>query len=47
MTEHGLAQGWTVDKLCDDALQHADLTLANCPRTTLTQPAPDPFRKQS
>ena len=45
VTEHGLEAGWTVDKLCDDALQYADLTLANCPRTTLTSPAPDPFRK--
>jgi hypothetical protein len=47
VTEHGLAEGWTVDRLCDDALQHADLTLASCPRTTLTSPAPDPFHKRS
>ena len=46
VTEHGLAHGWSVDKLCDDALQHADLTLASCPRTTLTQPLPDPFHKR-
>jgi len=47
VTEHGLDAGWTVDRLCDDALQYADLTLASCPRTTLTNPAPDPFRKGS
>ena len=45
VTEHGLEAGWTVDRLCDDALQYADLTLASCPRTTLTQPGPDPFRR--
>ena len=47
VTEHGLATGWSVDRLCDDALQFADLTLASCPRTTLTQPAADPFHKRS
>jgi hypothetical protein len=45
VTDHGSAQGWTVDRICDDALQYADLTLASCPRTTLVAPAPDPFRK--
>jgi hypothetical protein len=45
VTEFGLGSGWTVDSLCNDALQYADLTLENCPRTTLIQPAPDPFRK--
>jgi hypothetical protein len=45
VTEHGLDVGWTVDRLCDDALQYADLTLTSCPRTTLTQPSVDPFRK--
>lgn len=45
LSEAGLARGWTVEALCDDALQHADLTLASCPRTALTSPAPDPFRK--
>ncbi|MFN2537591.1 MAG: hypothetical protein ABR549_05495 [Mycobacteriales bacterium] len=45
VTEHGLKAGWSVESLCDDALKYADLTLANCPRTTLTSPAPDPFRK--
>ena len=45
VTEHGLEAGWSVNKLCDDALQYADLTLDSCPRTTLIQPGPDPFRK--
>ena len=45
VTEHGLDAGWTVDRLCDDALQYADLTLASCPRTSLAAVAPDPFRK--
>jgi len=45
VTEHGAELGWTVEKLCDDALQYADLTLASCPRTSLISPAPDPFYK--
>lgn len=36
--------GWTVEQLCDDALQFGDLTLAACPRTELASPLPDPFR---
>ena len=45
-TEHGRASGWTVERLCDDALQYADLTLATCPRAALVAPpAPDPFRR--
>jgi hypothetical protein len=44
-TEAGRAAGWTVEALCDDALQYADLTLATCPRTELASPAPDPFRR--
>ena len=47
ITEHGAATGWTVDALCDDALQYADLTLATCPRAALTAPpTPDPFRRR-
>ena len=47
ITEHGAAAGWTVDSLCDDALQYADLTLATCPRAALVAPpAPDPFRRR-
>jgi hypothetical protein len=46
-TEHGRAAGWTVEGLCDDALQYADLTLATCPRAALAAPpTPDPFRRR-
>jgi hypothetical protein len=46
-TEHGRDLGWTVESLCDDALQYADLTLATCPRTGLeAPPRPDPFRRR-
>lgn len=45
VTEHGLASGWSVEALCDDALAHAGLTLARCPRAALVSPPlPDPFR---
>lgn len=44
-TEKGRAAGWTMESLCDDALQHAGLTLATCPRAALVAPPrPDPFR---
>ena len=46
ITSAGAAGGWTVEALCDDALQYADLTLASCPRTTLPGAGPDPFRRQ-
>ncbi len=42
MTAHGLRQGWTVESLCDDAFQHAGLTLEDCPRAALAAP-PRPF----
>lgn len=46
-TDHGRAVGWSVERLCDDALQYADLTLATCPRAALVAPpAPDPFRRR-
>lgn len=45
VTDHGMETGWTVERICDDALQYADLSLASCPRTELAQPKPDPFRK--
>ena len=46
VTEAGQALGWTVEALCDDALQHAGLTLATCPRAELVAPPrPDPFRR--
>jgi hypothetical protein len=45
-TEHGRETGWTVEGICDDALQYADLTLASCPRAALAAPpTPDPFRR--
>jgi hypothetical protein len=43
ITPEGLEAGWTVDSLCDDALKHASLTLAECPRATLS-PNPPVFR---
>jgi hypothetical protein len=45
ITAEGLDQGWTVDSLCDDALKHAGLALADCPRATFLPP-PLPFRPQ-
>lgn len=46
ISEHGRAAGWTVESLTDDALQHAGLTLATCPRAGLVAPpTPDPFRR--
>jgi hypothetical protein len=45
LTAAGRLQGWTTDKICNDALAYADLTLESCPRDALTEPpAPDPFR---
>jgi hypothetical protein len=46
VTDHGLEHGWSVDRICDDALQYADLTLESCPRTKLSSAAPDPFHKR-
>ncbi len=47
MTDHGLRVGWTVDRLCDDALASVGLTLLTCPRADLAPPPPpDPFRLQ-
>lgn len=46
LSEHGVATGWSVESLTDDALQHAGLTLATCPRTGLASPPmPDPFKR--
>ena len=46
ISELGHSLGWTVESLCDDALQYADLTLATCPRAGLAAPpTPDPFRR--
>ena len=45
ITEHGEQEGWTVERICNDALQYADLTLDTCPRAALAAPPrPDPFR---
>lgn len=45
VTQFGADNRWTVEGLCDDALQYADLTLATCPRTSLSTARPDPFHK--
>jgi hypothetical protein len=45
VTDHGMATGWSVEGLCNDALGHAGLTLDNCTRAELTDPpTPDPFK---
>jgi hypothetical protein len=45
VTTLGAELGWTVDSLCDEALGHAGLTLATCPRADLQDPPPrDPFK---
>ncbi|MFI5099805.1 MAG: hypothetical protein ACHQE5_04730 [Actinomycetes bacterium] len=47
LTEAGQALGFTVDKICDDALSWVGMTLAQCPRAELaTAPAADPFRRR-
>jgi hypothetical protein len=43
ITRFGMANGWTVESLCDDALGFGELTLATCPRADL-KPPPKPFR---
>lgn len=43
ITPAGTHQGWTVERLCDEALGYGDLDLASCPRADLA-PAPRPFR---
>jgi hypothetical protein len=43
VTKVGSDAGWTVESLCDDALQYGALTLASCPRADL-MPPPKPFR---
>ena len=45
ITEAGALRGMTVDRLCDEVLAAADLSLASCPRAELVSaPVPDPFR---
>lgn len=47
LTAAGRLQGWTTDKICNDALTYAGLTLASCPRDELTAPpGADPFAAQ-
>jgi hypothetical protein len=43
VTRVGIAAGWTVTSLCDEALGFGELDLAGCPRATLGAP-PKPFR---
>jgi hypothetical protein len=43
ITTMGTQQGWTVERLCDEALGFGGLTLATCPRADL-KPPPKPFR---
>lgn len=43
ITRLGSSQGWTVDSLCDAALEFGELTLNKCPRADLPPP-PRPFR---
>jgi len=48
VSSFGLAQGWTVDSLCGDALSWVGLTLDSCPRAELTSPPRgDPFKRGS
>lgn len=45
VTPYGVEAGWNVERLCDDALTWAGLTLATCPRADLKPPPrADPFR---
>ena len=46
VTKFGNDQGWTVNSICDEALEFGGLDLASCPRATLSAP-PKPFRFQS
>ncbi|TAK69153.1 MAG: hypothetical protein EPO13_08040 [Actinomycetota bacterium] len=43
VTRLGTSRGWTVVKLCDEALGFGNLDLATCPRASLATP-PKPFR---
>lgn len=42
ITQAGSEQGWTVVRLCDEALGFGGLDLASCPRASLNAP-PKPF----
>jgi hypothetical protein len=44
VTPAGVDRGWTVERLCDDALSWVGLTLDTCPRAALAAaPRADPF----
>ena len=43
VTLFGSQLGWSVESLCDEALDHGGLRLQDCPRATLAAPPP-PFR---
>ena len=44
ITAYGAEAGWTVERLCNEALAAAGLTLENCPRADLlAAPLADPF----
>ncbi len=46
LTAAGRLGGWTTDKICNDALGYAGLTLESCPRDELpAPPPPDPFSR--
>ena len=44
VTSMGQRLGWTVERLCDEALSHGELSLATCPRADLAPPPP-PMRQ--
>ena len=44
LTAAGRLQGWTTDKICNDALAYAGLSLESCPRDEISEPPRrDPF----
>ncbi len=43
ITSSGMEQGWSVARLCEEALGYAGLSLSTCPRADLKSP-PRPFR---
>lgn len=43
ITKHASELGWTVVRLCDEALSYGGLDLATCPRASLNAP-PKPFK---
>jgi hypothetical protein len=46
VTDAGLRVGLTVERLCDQVLDAAGLSLVTCPRAELVDaPVPDPFRR--